>query len=180
MHLPLRLPRIDVDALVIQHLFQPVVDWLGIDPERWAWKLYRAFVMTMVTAGAALATMGVEGILPMTPVDLYVGVPCMVFGSISMTHVLLRFPGYPPLQLIGPFFRLIMMGVAIHSLPVVILSVVGEADMPSHVAGGHTPLIMRLMAFSLSLAFPLGAGSLYVRICRRPPPRPPRREFVSA
>ena len=54
MHLPLRLPRIDVDALVIQHLFQPVVDWLGIDPERWAWKLYRAFVMTMVTAGAAL------------------------------------------------------------------------------------------------------------------------------
>lgn len=180
MRLPLRLPRVDPDALVVEHLFQPVVNRLGIDPERWAWKLYRAFVMTMVTAGAAMATMQVEGILPSTPIDLYVGLPCMVFGLISMTHAMLRFPGYPPLEVVGPFFRLIMMGMAIHALPVVLLSVFGEADMPSQVAGGHTPLIMRLMGFSLSLAFPLGAGALYVRICRRPPPKPPRGDLVSA
>lgn len=180
MSLLLRLPRIDVDAMILEHLFQPVIDRLGIDPERWAWKLYRAFVMTMVTAGAALATMEVEGILPSTPIDLYLGIPCMVFGSISMTHVMLRFPSYWYLQMIGPVFRLIMMCLAIHSLPVVLLSIFGEADMPSQVAGSHTPLIMRLMAFSLSVSLPLGAAALYVRICRRPPPRPPRRELVSA
>lgn len=180
MRLLFRLPRIDVDALIVEHLFQPVIDRLGIDPERWAWKLYRAFVMTMVTAGAAMGTMQVDGILPSTPIDLYVGLPCMVFGTISMTHAMLSFPRFPPLQLVGPVFRLLMIGVAIHGLPVVLLSVFGEADMPSQIAGGHTPLIMRLTGFSLSLSFAFGAGALYVRICRRPPPRPPRRELVSA
>lgn len=175
-----RLPRIDPDALVVQHLFQPVVDWLGIDPERWAWKLYRAFVITMVTAGAAIATMGVDGTLPVTPFGLYVALPFMVFGTISMMHVMLRFPSNPEVQMVGPFFRLAILCMAIHTLPVVLLSVFGEADMPSHAVVGHTPLIMRVMGFSLSLAFPLGAAALYVRICRRPPPKPPRRHLAHA
>lgn len=174
----LRLPQ--ADAVIVDHVFQPLVDLLGIDPELWAWRLFRIFALAYTTSAAGLATMTLLGMNHFAAFDGLFAIPVGMFAVIVLAERMLRHPSHPLFDLIGPPFRLLLLTLAVWGLPVIILSIVGRADASLLDAAGQTPFLLRMAAFSMSVALPGGVSALYVRICRRPPPRSPRGKVEAA
>lgn len=177
MTVSFRLPHVRLDAFVVDHVFQPLVDRFGIDPETWAWRLFRIFALAFVTSAAGLETMAVLGMMHVTVFDRFVEVPIAAFGGVLLVQRMLRHPSDPLFDLIGPPFRLMILALAIWALPAVVISV---AHMASRSAADHVPFLLGMTGFSMVIALPVGAFALYLRICRRPPPGSPRRNVVVA
>lgn len=154
-----------LDAFLVDHVFQPTVDRIGIEPRDMVWPAYRLHVVGVVGSylviwGTVVPALIRSGASVMSPGLLLIG--------IMLQMVLIK----PALMTNGPQrFDIVMVMLRLTMVTTTICYAFVLAFML--LTSRHLPftLAMALMVFVSSWG--MAAVALYMMICRPPPPRRP-------
>jgi len=155
------MPNIDPDAFMLDRVFQPLVDRLGVDPDPLAKTVFRMHVIGMVAGMGALwtsamPTLQLTGSSPWLPALM--AVPMLL--NTAQIGWQLRWPQAACLRPVCRVQRMLWM-----------LMIVVLLWMTIHMVMTNAGMLAKIGMMVEAAAWTMAVSALYLHLCRRPPPR---------
>lgn len=157
----------DPDAFIREQVFQRLVDATGVDPEPLCRHLYRMSIigvtLPMLWLWARFVPVALQaGLNPYAPGLMLV----LVWFNLAIIGRAIHLPPAMSLHPLAAVQRVMFMASSVLTTCMGILAVTYTA------AQMETPV--KLAVLCICLAWPMSVCSLYLHLCRRPPPKRPR------